>query len=64
MEELICISPSFSVHKVNDLPGPIPKRLALSQVISLAGKKCYIDAVFFKNDKFLVVSFGEIIEIY
>jgi len=64
MEDLICVSPSFSVHKVIDLPGPYPKRLALSQIISLAGKKCYIDAVFFKDDQFLVVSFVEIIEIY
>jgi hypothetical protein len=30
----------------------------------LAGKKHFIDAVFFRNDEFLAVSFDDIIEIY
>jgi len=33
-------------------------------VIDLAGKKSYIDALFFRNDKYLALSFEYIIEIY
>ena len=62
--DLDSITSSLTIHNVSELPSPVRKHFAHVQSISLAGKKQYIDAVFFRNDEFLALSFDDIIEIF